>query len=98
MLNSLSVDKQILGTIHTSNLQYLAAEVFKVKIGISPAIRTEILNSVPMQLTILDMVKFQNGDVIELHAFFVSNAFFHSASVLLNFFHELNFKCCLGVP
>ena len=58
MLNSLSVDKQILGTIHTSNLQYLAAEVFKVKIGISPAIRTEILNSLPMQLTILDMVKF----------------------------------------
>ena len=31
-------------TIHTRNLQYLAAEIFKVKVGISPIIMTEILN------------------------------------------------------
>ena len=29
-------------TIHTGNLQYLATEIFKVKIGISPTIMTEI--------------------------------------------------------
>ena len=29
-------------TIHTRNLQYLATEIFKVKIGISSAILTEI--------------------------------------------------------
>ena len=29
-------------TIHTRNLQYLATEIFKIKIGISPIIMTEI--------------------------------------------------------
>ena len=30
-------------TIHSKNLQYLATEIFKVNIGISPTIMTEIL-------------------------------------------------------
>ena len=29
-------------TVHSRNLQYLATEIFKVKIGISPTIMTEI--------------------------------------------------------
>ena len=36
----LEKDKSV--TIHIRNLQYLAAEIFKVKIGISPTIMTEI--------------------------------------------------------
>ena len=36
----LEKDKSV--TIHTRNLQYLATEIFKVKIGISPIIMTEI--------------------------------------------------------
>ena len=34
---------------------------------------------------------------IHIHSFFISNAFFNSASVLLNFFHKLSLKCSLGV-
>ena len=36
----LEKDKSV--TIHTRNLQYLATEIFEVKIGISPIIMTEI--------------------------------------------------------
>ena len=36
----LEKDKSV--TIYTENLQYLATEIFKVKIGISPTIMTEI--------------------------------------------------------
>ena len=36
----LEKDKSV--TIHTRNLQYLAIEIFKVKIGISPIIMAEI--------------------------------------------------------
>ena len=36
----LEKDKSV--TIYTRNLQYLATEVFRVKIGISPTIMTEI--------------------------------------------------------
>ena len=38
----LEKDKSV--TIHTRNLQYLATEIFKVKIGISPIIMTKIFN------------------------------------------------------
>ena len=32
-----------------------------------------------------------------IFAFFISNAFFSSASVLLDFFHESRLECCLSV-
>ena len=40
---------------------------------------------------------FDFRERMEIHTFFISNTFFNSASVLLNFFYELSFKCCLGV-
>ena len=52
----LEKDKSV--TIHSRNLQYLATEIFKVKIGISPAIMTEILKFCENATHNLRSVKF----------------------------------------
>ena len=53
-------------TNHTRNFQYLAKEIVKVKIDISPAIITEIFKFCDNAIHNLRSVKFQNAGIIEL--------------------------------
>ena len=53
-------------TNHTRNFQYLAKEIVKVKIDISPTIITEIFKFCDNAIHNLRSVKFQNAGIIEL--------------------------------